>query len=454
MAHRGRERAGDVAEVGAEGHDHRGTALAAHRDGHVTERDADRRLRLVDGDLDGLDQRPGQRGVRDPGGEGLDQVERPALDEGHDVGGHLGIAHRVGQVVARRPPGRGRRRAARRRRSPGPRAFSCARTPWKPRARTPHRLIAVAHRRRPPSAATTTSSASRLDGHVVHPHPPRPGRAAMHRGRRGRGVALERRRGAPSGARQPAEERLAGGADEHRVAQRLHLVEAGAAAPSCARRAWRTRSPGSSTIGSRRDAAAATRLDPPGQLGAHVRDHVVVRARGAACRGCARASASRRTARRPSATTRGHRGVGQAAADVVDQRWPRPRRAGAATSARIVSTLTRAPAASARTTGSTRRSSSCTVGRSAPGRVDSPPTSSRSAPCVDQPQPVGHRGGRLEPLAAVAEGVGGHVDHAHHDPGSLTRHTLVSRRDSEGQVRNASASSAAMATRGRSGRCG
>jgi len=70
---------------------------------------------------------------------------------------------------------------------------------------------------------------------------------------------------------------------------------------------------------------------------------------------------------------------------------------------------------------------------------------------LEQPQAVGHRVGRLEPLAAVAEGVGGHVDHAHHQ--GAHANTLVSRR-SEGQVRNASASSAARATRGRSAVCG
>ena len=50
--------------------------------------------------------------------------------------------------------------------------------------------------------------------------------------------------------------------------------------------------------------------------------------------------------------------------------------AASATSARVVSTLTRSPAAaSSRTTGTTRRHSSSASTRSAPGRVDSPPTS-------------------------------------------------------------------------------
>jgi dihydropteroate synthase len=50
--------------------------------------------------------------------------------------------------------------------------------------------------------------------------------------------------------------------------------------------------------------------------------------------------------------------------------------AAAATSARVVSTLTRAPAATrSRTTGTTRVHSSAASTRSAPGRVDSPPTS-------------------------------------------------------------------------------
>jgi hypothetical protein len=50
--------------------------------------------------------------------------------------------------------------------------------------------------------------------------------------------------------------------------------------------------------------------------------------------------------------------------------------AASATSARVVSTLVRTPAAdSSRITGRTRRHSSSLSTRSAPGRVDSPPTS-------------------------------------------------------------------------------
>ena len=62
--------------------------------------------------------------------------------------------------------------------------------------------------------------------------------------------------------------------------------------------------------------------------------------------------------------------------------------AASATLARIVSTLTRAPAAaSSRTTGMTRRASSSALGRWAPGRVDSPPTSRMSAPCATSCRP-------------------------------------------------------------------
>jgi hypothetical protein len=62
--------------------------------------------------------------------------------------------------------------------------------------------------------------------------------------------------------------------------------------------------------------------------------------------------------------------------------------AARATSARMVSTVTAAPARlSSVITGSTRDSSTSKSGRTAPGRVDSPPTSSTSAPCSSNASP-------------------------------------------------------------------
>ncbi len=79
-----------------------------------------------------------------------------------------------------------------------------------------------------------------------------------------------------------------------------------------------------------------------------------------------------------------------------------------AISARMVSMLTTAPAATRpRTTGSTRPDSSSALTRCAPGRVDSPPTSTMSAPsCTsDMPWVMAASGSRNAPPSEKESGV-------------------------------------------------
>ena len=288
---------------------------------------------------------------------------------------------------------------------------------------------------------------------MVHPHPPRPGQAGDDRGRRRRGVALGRRpgRGTPSGTpsrprndlrEAPTSTGKPSACTRSRWASSRQLCSAGLAKPN----------PGSSTICSRSDAARRTRSSTRPVSSRHTswttssydaRDCMWVlcarqcmatyctpeSATTAAIPGSARPPLTSLTTLAPACRAwRGHVGAHGVDAETrapAARARPPPGAPGAAPPAR---------SAARRRAGWTPR-----------------PTSSRSAPCSSSSQAVRHRGGRLEPLAAVAEGVGGDVDHAHHQ--GAHANTLVSRR-SEGQVRNASASSAAMATRGRSAVCG
>ena len=118
--------------------------------------------------------------------------------------------------------------------------------------------------------------------------------------------------------------------------------------------------PGSSTTRSRRDAGGDERVDALGQLAHDVGDDVVVDARGR-CMSVAvpapvHRDVRRRRARRPR---RSMLGVGQAAADVVDERGAGlDRRRGDLGAHRVDADDRRPSAASAATTGATRRSSS------------------------------------------------------------------------------------------------
>src|SRR5690348_11430952 len=95
--------------------------------------------------------------------------------------------------------------------------------------------------------------------------------------------------------------------------------------------------------------------------------------------------------------------------------------AAAATSARMVSTLTGTPSlASPVITGMTRRNSSSADIRWAPGRVDSPPTSTMSAPCAVscRPRPIAASAPNHSPPSENESGVTFTTPMTRHRPGS------------------------------------
>ena len=98
--------------------------------------------------------------------------------------------------------------------------------------------------------------------------------------------------------------------------------------------------------------------------------------------------------------------------------------AAAATAARVVSTVTRTPAATrSRITGTTRAVSVAASTRSAPGRVDSPPTSTRSAPrwCRSMPWATAWSRSSQRPPSENESGVTLSTPITTHRPGSGNR---------------------------------
>ena len=83
---------------------------------------------------------------------------------------------------------------------------------------------------------------------LVDPHAPGAGRGREHGGGGRDEVALARSRPLVGHGHGLAEEPLARRADEQRVAERDAARRGGRGGPSCAGRAWRSRSPGSSTM--------------------------------------------------------------------------------------------------------------------------------------------------------------------------------------------------------------
>ena len=392
-------------------------------------------------------------------GERLDQVEGLALDEGDDVTGHLGVVDGVGEVVA--GPGRrevdlhddvdDERSGRRASRSPARRG-----TPWREMPLSTIWSVTVP----PPDRLAATRIASSVDGHVVDPHAPRPSLGRVHRGRGGGDVALERAAAArrPSATPEPPEERLARGAHEDGVAEVDDPVEVAQQATSCGRPAWRSRSPGRAPVRSGGD-PARHELARRARTARHTTsaDHVVIDGPATACRALwpRQCIATKGTAApRPRAAIVG---VGHAAADVVDDARRRPRRPGGHLGAHGVDgdhgpAAARAP----------RR-------RAAPGAAPPSTTALGAGPgglatdvedvsaLGDELAAVRDGGGRLEPLAAVAERVGGHVDDPHDDRQPVGRRSGQSARaasragPSRGQVRNASASRRGQADPGQVG---
>ena len=275
----------------------------------------------------------------------------------------------------------------------------------------------------------------------MHPHAPGPGGPASDGGRRGGDVALGRRPRRVAGRHaQPAQEGLAGRADQHRVAQRLHPVEVGQQAPVVRGQL------GEAEAGVEHDLLRGARPRPPGPRPARP------------ARGTRRATTSSYDARdcmsravpapvhgdvrhAGAGDHGGHLGVGQAAADVVDERWRRPPAPGGDLGTHRVD-RDRAPRRGqlGSTTGRTRRSSS-SWRRAA----------RRRAGWTRHRRRAGRRPGRAarSPCATAASG-------SNHSPPSLkesgvTLTTPITRvltrcprlnQRSDGQVRNASASSA------------
>src|SRR5690606_39755275 len=88
-----------AAEVRAERDDDGHVPLPTQLHGDVTERHAHWCVRLVEGDLDGLDERPGEHGISNLPGDGLDQVLRGRLECSDDISRDLNVVDGVRQVV-------------------------------------------------------------------------------------------------------------------------------------------------------------------------------------------------------------------------------------------------------------------------------------------------------------------------------------------------------------------
>ena len=217
-------------------------------------------------------------------------------------------------------------------------------------------------------------------GHVVHPDRPDAGQRRVDRWspRSRRRAPAAGGGSAPSGRPSRPRKVLREVPTRTRVAQRRRPGRGGAAGSSCGRPAWRSRSRGRARGSRRRCPAPASASTRAVSSRAHLGDDVVVHAPGPACRGCARASAWRRTGPPRSATSGRHLGVGEAAADVVDDARPRPRAPRRRPRRASCRPTPAPPSLRARsTTGSDPAQLLLHgLGRSAPGRVDSPPTSS------------------------------------------------------------------------------
>ena len=130
-------------------------------------------------------------------------------------------------------------------------------------------------------------------------------------------------------------------------------------------RAWRTRARGRGR-GVPRDAAGEQPSRRCGELGAYLGDDVVVD-RPVCIRCCGPASASRRKGTPALGDQRHHVGVGEAAADVVDERRAGVERRGGDLGAHRVDDTTTPSSLRASTTGRTRRSSSSRWAARRPG---------------------------------------------------------------------------------------
>ena len=261
-----------------------------------------------------------------------------------------------------------------------------------PRAHLP------SHDRRPAPASRAACTVGATSWTRTMPHPVRHG---PHRGgQRALEPVVDRRRVAVGPGGQPAEERLAAGADDHRAARSPPAGRGGAAAAGCGRRSCRSRCRGRSTPRPPRPPSAS--VGPVDQEVADLGHHVVVvgvdlhgrRARPA----CAWPPSRRR---RPAAT-------GHSEAETSLMRVAPAATAASATAALRVSTETRTrgrpaprspgpPGGAPRPRRPARR----------PGRVDSPPTSTTSAPSAirSSPWPMAASGSNQRPPSENESGV-------------------------------------------------
>ena len=243
----------------------------------------DRRLRLVHGDLGGVHPRVGHAGVGDPAATSRCRFTRLAGDDRRPA---LRPARRSRRCRRGRRSRGGREvepQRRRRRRSPARRGAR-ARRRRGGRGPQPAQRDPVSHALRDRCASTPVAGRRHRDrvqrrAHLVHPHPPGPVSAAStviavvasSRPSAGARRAVRRRRAARRGT-TCATRRPAPGSPSATQARSSR----GAAAPSCARRSWRTRGRGRARSAPRRRRprrAASTRAS---SSAAHLGDHVVV----------------------------------------------------------------------------------------------------------------------------------------------------------------------------------
>ena len=229
----------------------------------------------------------------------------------------------------------------------------------------------------------------------------------------GGGVALARgRRGAFRAGQDAAQEPLAGRGDQQGVAEFAQLGRGGPGASGRARRPWRSRGPGRRRSGRGR----CRRPERPPRVRAARRRLRRRRPRTSPCT----LPPSRKP--RQCMTTKGAPAAATAGIIAGSARPPLTsltRTAPAAsdcsaTEARMVSTETVTPSeARPRTTGMTRLSSSVLVDAGGAGAGGLAADVHEVGALGDQVEAVLDGGRRVEPAAAVGEGIGGHVDDSH-----------------------------------------
>ena len=238
----------------------------------------------------------------------------------------------------------------------------------------------------------------------------------------------------------------------------------GARAP-CSRSRWAQQAPvvrgvlGEAQAGVEHDPLAAHArghhgFHPRGQLAAHVGDDVVVRPRSAASRCCAPRQCMTTYGTPAPATTAAMSGSARPPlTSLTSAGAGLERRVGHLGAHRVDADHAPRPASSAHDRADPAQL--LVLGRAlgaGPGRLAT--DVDQVGALGEQLQAVRDGGLGLEPLAAVGEGVGRHVDHAHDDAArsSTAVPPVVEPRAASGQVRNASASRAAIADPGQVGR--